>query len=224
MKLLNTSGTMAFEIKGMGFSGLERRSNKTSLFELIAPIYGLFYDYQKRHYNAVIRGIISDLDFSGYRNIIDIGCGTGALCSVLHQSGLFVTGIDSAQGMLKVAMKKNKNKDIEFVQASVLEGLPFTDRTFDISIASYVAHGLKEPERKKMYAEMKRISKRLVIIYDYNANRSFLTNIVEWLEGGDYFNFIRKVKLELKECFGEIQVFDVDLRAAWYICKIEEKG
>lgn len=196
----------------------KKNKNKNEVFDLIAPIYGLFYDYQKRHYNAILDRVQNELDFSAYKNIIDIGCGTGALCSVLHQRGFVVTGVDPVRKMLNIAMKKQGNKAIEFIQASALERLPFEDKSFDVSVASYVAHGLKENERKIMYAEMSRITKHLVIIYDYNERRSVITNIIEWLEGGDYFNFIRNAKLEMKEYFRDIRVIDVDLRAAWYIC------
>ena len=193
-------------------------NKKNEVFDLIAPIYGLFYDYQKRHYNAVLDRVQNELDFSAYKNIIDVGCGTGALCSVLHQRGFAVTGVDLVRKMLNIAEKKQENKAIEFIQTSVLVSMPFQDKSFDISIAAYVAHGLKEDKRKIMYAEMSRITKHLVIIYDYNEARSILTNIIEWLEGGDYFNFIRKAKSEMKENFRDTRVVDVDLRATWYIC------
>jgi len=192
--------------------------NNNGVFDLIAPIYGLFYEYQKRHYNAVLDRVQNELDLSRYKNIVDIGCGTGALCSVLNQRGFVVTGVDPARKMLNIAIKKQENKAIDFIQANALERLPFADKSFDVSIASYVAHGLKGYERKIMYAEMSRITKHLVIIYDYNENRSVLTNIIEWLEGGDYFNFIRKVKSELKESFRDFRVINVDVRAALYIC------
>jgi len=190
-----------------------------SVFDNIAPIYGSFFDYQKKHYNTVLENVKKELDFSGYHSIIDVGCGTGALCSVLNQKGLIVTGIDPSQKMIDIAEEKQKNTGIKFINASVLEGLPFEDKSFDISIASYVAHGLNENERAEMYAEMSRITKHLVIIYDYNQNRSVLTNIVEWLERGDYFNFIRKVRQELKENFLEVKMIDVDIRASLYVCE-----
>lgn len=196
----------------------KNKKKKIGVFDLIAPIYGLFYDYQKRHYNAVLYRMQNELDFSTYKNIIDVGCGTGALCSVLKQRRFVVTGVDPVQKMLNIAMKKQENKAIKFTQASALERLPFEDKSFDVSIASYVAHGLKGYERKIMYAEMSRITKHLVIIYDYNQNKSILTNIIEWFESGDYFNFIKNAKLEMKENFRDIRVVDVDLRAAWYIC------
>ncbi|MGR6835931.1 class I SAM-dependent methyltransferase [Syntrophomonas erecta] len=47
-----------------------------------------------------------DLDFSTYQSIIDIGCGTGALCNVLKEYGLDVTGLDPAEAVLAIAQKK----------------------------------------------------------------------------------------------------------------------
>ncbi|HYE68535.1 MAG TPA: methyltransferase domain-containing protein [Anaerovoracaceae bacterium] len=190
-----------------------------TVFDIIAPIYGRFFDYQIKHYNAVLENIKKEFDFSGYQSIIDVGCGTGALCSVLNQKGMIVTGIDSSQKMLRIAEEKQKGTGIRFMNASVLERLPFEDKSFDISIAAHVAHGLKESDRAKMYAEMSRVVKHLVIFYDYNQNRSVLTNIVEWLERGDYFNFIRKVRKELKENFLEVKIIDTEIRASLYVCK-----
>jgi len=195
-------------------------------FNSVAPVYGLFYNVQKRRFAEVIEGAANELDLSSFDSIIDIGCGTGALCSVLNRKGLKVTGIDPAGKMLEIAKAKQENKDISFIQANVLEGLPFEDNSFDIAIASYVAHGLNVEERKRMYFEMSRVARNFVVIYDYNDNRSFFTTFVEWLEGGDYFHFIKNAEpemkdcvSELKSCFTDVNVVDVDTRAAWYICK-----
>jgi len=192
---------------------------------LIAPIYGLFYAKQKKRYAKVIDDVKNELDVAAYQKIIDVGCGTGALCSVLNQKGLTVTGIDPAQKMINIAMEKSKNNSITFIQANVLEGLPFDDKYFDVSISSYVAHGLQPDERKLMYAEMARITKYWVVIYDYNKKRSFITTIAEWLEEGDYFHFVKNAELEMKncvfrkrECFSDVKVINVDVQAAWYIC------
>lgn len=201
------------------------KGNQNSLFNSIAPFYDLFFYWQRDRFAAVIQGAKGELDLSAYETILDVGCGTGALCSVLQETGLSVTGIDSSEKMLAAAMKKPENQGVRFIQANVLEGLPFDDKCFDVSIASYVAHGLKQNERMRMYAEMGRITKHRVVIYDYNKNRSFLTTLVEWLEQGDYFHFIKNAELEmrgcateLKACFSEVKAMDVDTRAAWYIC------
>lgn len=199
---------------------------KKTLFNLIAPVYALFYHMQKKNFSKAINEARDKLDISKFKSIIDIGCGTGALCSVLNEQGMLVTGIDPAINMLKIAMNKPENINVSFISANVLEKLPFDDKSFDISIASYVAHGLEAGDRKQMYAEMSRISKHWVVIHDYNDRRSLFTTIIEWLEGGDYFNFIKNAVAEMndcimegKTCFSEVRTVNVGFKAAWYICK-----
>lgn len=209
---------------------LSGKKNNSFLFDRIAPIYGLFYKIQKKRFSDVIQRGGKELDLYSFKTVIDIGCGTGALCSLLCDMGLLVTGIDPAKKMMEIAMKKAGNRSIRFVQADVLKGLPFNNKHFDVSIASYVAHGLQFENRKRMYAEMGRITKEKVIIYDYNKNRSLLTTVIEWMEQGDYFNFIKNAEKEMKDCvaemracFSNVEVVNVDTRAAWYICTPADK-
>lgn len=195
------------------------------LFNTIAPFYGLFYNGQKRHFEKIIASVDKEIDLTTYQTILDVGCGTGAFCAVLNAKGLSVTGVEPAEKMLKIAKKKPENKQVTFLHASVLEKLPFDDQFFDVSIASYVAHGLQKHERKSMYAEMSRVTKSKVIIHDYNQSRNLITTVIEWLERGDYFGFIkapeheiRNCMHEMRECFSEVKVVNVSPQAAWYIC------
>jgi len=194
------------------------RNKKGSLFDKIAPFYGLFYNIQKRNFKKVLNEDESKLNLAEYKTIIDIGCGTGALTSVFNEKGFDVTGIDVSQKMLNKAISKQENKSINFINVSVLEGLPFEDKSFDVSIASYVAHGLIYDDRKILYSEMSRVSKQLVIIHDYNKNRAVLTDFIEWLEGGDYFNFIKNAEEEMKYHFQNVKIINVRKRAALYNC------
>lgn len=195
------------------------------LFNAIAPIYGLFFNRQAKKFREVLERVQSELDLPSFNTILDVGCGTGALCSVLSQKGLEVTGVEPAEKMLTIARKKTKGQSVTLMQANVLEGLPFKNDSFDIAIASYVAHGLEPSERKRLYKEMGRVAREYVVIYDYNQKRSALTSFVEWMEGGDYFRFIKSAEKEMKgcatelaSCFSEVRVVNVDVRAAWYIC------
>lgn len=201
------------------------KQNNNFLFNAIAPVYGLFYNRQKKRYRKVITKVAKELDLTLYDSILDVGCGTGSLCSILSEGGLSVTGIDPAQNMLLIASRHHENKNILFLQANALEHLPFADKSFDLSIASYVAHGMQKSERIKLYSEMRRVTKSKVIIYDYNQKRSLLTSLIEWLEQGDYFQFIKNPKSDMESCvsemaycFSEVKVIEVDTRASWYIC------
>ena len=201
------------------------KHNNNFLFNTIAPIYGLFYNRQKKRYREVVSEVSIELDLTSYNSILDVGCGTGSLCSVLNERGLSVTGIDPARKMLSIAIRQPENKNIQFLQANALEHLPFADQSFDLSIASYVAHGLQKSERMKLYSEMRRVTKSKVIIYGYNQKRSLMTSLIEWLEQGDYFQFIKNPKIEMEncvseidKCFSDVKVIEVDKRASWYIC------
>ena len=192
-----------------------------SIFDKIAPIYGLFFNFQVKYFNKIQEKARKKIDITQYKTVLDIGCGTGALCKTLYDKGLKVVGVDPSIGMLNQAKDKLKNTDIELVHIIPGEKFPFEDKSFDMAITSYVAHGLDSNERIKLYKEMKRLAKKVVIIHDYNKNRGLLTTIVEWLENGDYFNFIKVAEKEMEEVFKEVRVTNVDTRAAWYISDIE---
>jgi SAM-dependent methyltransferase len=198
---------------------LDRIINADSLFNLIAPIYGLFYERQKRYYGDVIGRMFTKLGLSRNESFLDVGCGTGALCAALGERGFSATGIDAAQRMIDVANRKNRDNGTSFMRASILDGLPFGDKSFDVSIASFVAHGMREHDRRIMYGEMSRTARRLVIFYDYSGKRSRPTDIIEWLEGGDYFTFIVSASREMREFFGSVSVIDLDGHSALYVCE-----
>ena len=70
-----------------------------------------------------------------------------------------------------------------------------------------------------MYLEMSRIAKEYVIIHDYNKEGSLLTWIIEWFEGGNYFQFIKVGESEMRDCFSQVEIINVHTKANWYICK-----
>ena len=109
---------------------------------------------------------------------------------------------------------------MNLISADIIRGVPFEDKSFEVSVTSFVAHGLSSADRKKLYTEMKRVTQHMILIYDYNEKRSFLTNIAERLEGGDYFNFIKCVKTELNECFDNLRVINLWDHSCCYVVKL----
>ncbi|HVI42531.1 MAG TPA: class I SAM-dependent methyltransferase [Anaerovoracaceae bacterium] len=191
-----------------------------NLFDRIAGLYGLFFEFQTNKYGKLFDKIYNELDLFLYRDAIDFGCGTGALCSELSRRGFRVTGVDSSNEMLKVAKKKLIGGSVNLVSANIVQGVPFENKSFDVSVASFVAHGLQPGDRKALYGEMQRVTKHMILIYDYNEKRSVLTNIAERLEGGDYFNFIKNIKTELDGCFDNLRVIDLGNHASCYVIKL----
>lgn len=41
------------------------------------------------------------------RNSMDLGCGTGVLCQILHSNGICAAGMDFSSGMIEIAQKEN---------------------------------------------------------------------------------------------------------------------
>lgn len=186
----------------------------------------MFYRKQREQFSRVLQTAAPELDLSAYGSVLDVGCGTGALCAALLALGLRPTGVDTSPGMLKTAIRNPENRGVEFLSVVAGEALPFPDKSFDISVASYVAHGMGAQERKRMYAEMSRVSRSKVIIYDYNQRKRPLTSLIEWLERGDYFRFIKVAETEMRDCvremgscFRSVQVIGVGEHAAWYVCE-----
>jgi ubiquinone/menaquinone biosynthesis C-methylase UbiE len=52
------------------------------------------------------------------RSVLDLGCGTGALCCALAERGHAVTGVDPAGAMLDVARRKLYAEQVEWVEST----------------------------------------------------------------------------------------------------------
>ena len=184
------------------------------LFDRISIPYAWFFAGQTRSYATCFeRGRFALPDPAG-KLALDIGCGTGAFTNALRADGWQVQGVDVANGMVAQARRRG----VPCAVANVLEGLSYADHSFDLVSAAYVAHGLKAEARLALFHEAKRLSRGVVLFHDYTADRRLLTSIIEYAEGGDYFNFIQTVQDELRSVFKELNVVRVGPYAAWYVC------
>lgn len=164
--------------------------------------------------------IVIDHEIIGInQKILDVGCGSGALSASLSEFGFRVTATDPVKKMLKIAKKKDKKHSVNYVLGNVLDGLDFKDKSFDITFASHVAHGLKKEYRLLMYQEMKRVTKDKILLIDYNQKKNVFITMIEWLEGGDYFNYIKNIHNELSEYFSSVKELSLNKYTSLYICE-----
>lgn len=184
------------------------------LFDLISPVYNIFFNSQVRKYGDIYHRYKERIDLTKNSNILDIGCGTGAFSKTFLLNGHNITGIDISEKMLGYARKNGINAN----QGNIVDGLGYKDKSFDHVITSYVAHGLNKDMRFKMLSEAARLSRGIVVIQDYSKNSNILIKIAEYLENGDYFNFIKTGKDEMNQVFTNVEVLPVSNYSNWYIC------
>ena len=74
------------------------------------------------------------LSLAGVRpcSVLDLGCGTGALCCALAERGHEVTGVDPAPAMLAVARSKPHAEQVEWVESSAQSYM--SGRRFDLIV------------------------------------------------------------------------------------------
>lgn len=183
------------------------------LFNLIAPFYAWFYNHQRKGYRRALALLFKNNSFKG-TTALDVGCGTGALSTEL-ETYLTVKGIDGSSQMIKEAHRLNPQLDLEMV--NVTHGLPFETHVFDYVFSSFVLHGLSSFQRLSLLREMKRVSLKGVIILDYHEGRHPLISLIEWIEHGDYFNFMAHFDEEILEIFDHKDILKINRQTAFYI-------
>jgi ubiquinone/menaquinone biosynthesis C-methylase UbiE len=198
------------------------------VFDRIAWIYGLLFHAQRLAFRRTFKAIQQRLGIPRKARILDIGCGTGAYISVLAEMGHEVWAVDASPRMVATARRLLRKGGLgaHAVRLSVgdpLEALDFPARRFDLVLASHVVHGLQPAQRRRFYDEARRVSRGLVLVYDYSPRRlqgpGLFTCLLEVLERSDYRRFRRSGVRELQEFFVEVAVIMTSSGSAWYLCR-----
>ena len=91
--------------------------------------------------------IAEELEKEDYRDLLDCGCGTGPMISLLYEKdpAKHYTGIDLTPKMIEVAKAKNL-EGVNWVVGDC-EDLPFEESSFDVVICSNSFHHYPDPQR-----------------------------------------------------------------------------
>lgn len=148
-----------------------------------------------------IRQIIPE--FAGMEagnDVLDVCCGTGAQVIEYGKCGIFATGIDKEQSMLKVAFRNVEKLNLintTFYLADAT-ALPFPAERFDSVSVSFGLHDKERDIRNIIVSEMKRVVKRegSLIFIDYqvplpNNIWAMFARSIEFIAGGSHYHGFR---------------------------------
>lgn len=138
---------------------MDKKKTIATRYDSSAEIYDTRYnDIQAQKYQE----ILSRVDFSESKDIIDIGCGTGTFLGLIKQrvdGNSKLIGVDISHEMIKIAHEKFP--EIDFIVADS-DNLPIKDEHFQRVLS--VTHLQNLPEPDKTVNEMKRISTKDAIV------------------------------------------------------------
>ena len=81
-------------------------------------------------------------------NAIELGCGTGAVCSWLAKHGMHTVGVDIAQAQLDAAGTFSEEFDVSFrLDRANAESVPYEDDSFDFAVSEYGASMWCDPHK-----------------------------------------------------------------------------
>ena len=98
-----------------------------------------------KHARSLYESVINKLDELSFNNLLDVGCGTGNLLSLINtRYDTQIAGVDLTPKMLNIArIKLGDDADLKVADS---EDLPFEDNKFDMVICTDSFHHYPHPE------------------------------------------------------------------------------
>jgi ubiquinone/menaquinone biosynthesis C-methylase UbiE len=138
---------------------LQRKEGWVSVFERMPELYDIWSRIGWRiSGRGSLRGFYEELVYDlvqGY--LIDIGCGTGTLLSILESKGYrgIMVGLDISIQMIRAASRKTRRA--VFIRSS-MDNIPLKDGIIDHYISSLAIHIAEDKQR--VFREMSRVLKK----------------------------------------------------------------
>ncbi len=187
------------------------------IFDLIAPVYSKFDSSLQKGFSHSVKELDKEIVIAG-KTILDIGTGTGAWSAALNKFGASkVEGVDFSKKMIKQAVKNHP--DIKFHHINAEDLSRFKDSSFDIVTASFVLHGVKQDKRENLLKEMKRVSKKYVVLHDFAGKTPIFIKFLEFMEKSDYKHFKKYIHRELEQSFEKTKKIPIKYGTGLYIAE-----
>jgi len=163
----------------------ERRRTRI-FFNLVAPAFRVI----DRRLLPEYRRALAVLGLDPSAAVLDLGTGTGTLARAFVERGHPVTGVDSAERLLRRAARRVPAARLESMDLVDLPSLD--DRAFHIVAMGYLLHGLAPVMRRFVLCEAARIAATHVVVFDYARPGPLVVRLVEWVEGPHYSSFLNR--------------------------------
>ena len=171
------------------------------------------------------RRALRKLDLDSEHSVLDLATGTGILAGAFALRGHRVTGFDIAEKMLRRARKKFPQITFEHFDLARLDSIK--SASFDIVTMGYFLHGANPDFRMQALKEAARIAAKQVIIFDYCCKGNWLVDLIEWIEGSHYNQFVslpREQELAQAGLQVERELNLSDYGSVWVCRKNEDKS
>ena len=130
-----------------------------SMFNDIAKDYDFLNNVMTFFLQKSIKRISTKSLNPNHSNVLDLCTGTGDIAIMLAQKypTAKITALDFSPEMLKIASRKAKNYDIDFIEGNAMN-MPFQDNSFDLCTISFGLRNL--PDINSALSEIFRVLKK----------------------------------------------------------------
>jgi SAM-dependent methyltransferase len=119
------------------------------------------------------------------RDVVDIGCGGGALVRELTARGARVIGVEVSESQLAAARAQDDGRGARYVVGEA-QRLPLDDSSVDVAVFMRTLHHVPEPSMRDALREAGRVVRTDGLVY-----------VAEPLTEGDFFELVSLVEDEL---------------------------
>jgi ubiquinone/menaquinone biosynthesis C-methylase UbiE len=167
-----------------------------ALEKKVYSAFAPFYDLVAAPLRNVRTEVARLADVGASSRVLDVATGTGSQARAFAARAGTVIGIDISDAMLRVASRKPSMSNLTFRKADAT-ALPFADARFDLSCISFALHEMPLSVRRRVLAEMVRVTRPAgtIIIVDYGrppgAGGAIFHAIVKLFERDHYVDFVR---------------------------------
>lgn len=200
---INAAGIPIFEQISFNNEKIESKSrtfNNSKLYDLNVSI---------KYWITKDKKVIEDVNFFNNKSLLNVGCGPNPTHPNLEYNIDQLKNIhccDTSENYV-IAAKTLNIKNSTFSVCSI-EKLPFEDDSFDIVFAGFVFHHTTI-DFKKMLNELKRVSKKYVIVFDHVASKNIIAKFVQNFQWKNFDKgFQYKDKNEWNEILNKEKIYN----------------